>query len=165
MLVKVMHIYDFVRGRQFPHITFYGEVQEQPMQQQPDCAKFIFSVFIATYDRSNHRRQWSDEEAMCFLQTNVKNYVRNCVITEGYGIQNIVRLHDHKDQSLASLMVDKKLAVATEYLFPEKFEDEKSSHCWGNTTQTHLNILPAGFNIGASYAANPRSMFPCSCNF
>jgi hypothetical protein len=30
-------------------------------------------------------------------------------------------LHDHKDKSLANLMVDKKLAVATEYLFPEKF--------------------------------------------
>ncbi|EFX76795.1 hypothetical protein DAPPUDRAFT_248519 [Daphnia pulex] len=41
--------------------------------------------------------------------------------SEGYGTQNVVRLHDHKDKSLANLMVDKKLAVATEYLFPEKF--------------------------------------------
>jgi hypothetical protein len=67
MLVKVIHIHDFVRGRQFPHITFYGEVQEQPMQLQSDCAKFIFSGLIATYDRSNHRRQCSDDEAMYFF--------------------------------------------------------------------------------------------------
>jgi hypothetical protein len=34
-----------------------------------------------------------------------------CYYSEGYGTQNFVRLHDQKDQSLANLMVDKKLAV------------------------------------------------------
>ncbi|EFX63393.1 hypothetical protein DAPPUDRAFT_335522, partial [Daphnia pulex] len=56
MLVKVTHIDDSLRGRQSPHITFHGEVQDQPL-----CVKFILYGLIATYDRTNHRRQWSEE--------------------------------------------------------------------------------------------------------
>jgi hypothetical protein len=67
MLVKVIQIDDFVRERQSPRIIFYGEVQEQPMQLQSGCVKFILSGVIATYDRSNHRHQWSDE-AMFFYR-------------------------------------------------------------------------------------------------
>jgi hypothetical protein len=88
MLVKVIHIDDFVRGRQSQYI-FYGEVQEQPMQLQSGCVKFILSGLIGTYGRSNHRRQWSDE-AMFFLQTNVKNCVWNCVITAKVMVHKIL---------------------------------------------------------------------------
>jgi hypothetical protein len=156
MLVKVTHFDDSLRGRQSPHITFHGEVQDQPL-----CFKFILYGLIATYDRTNHRRQWS-KEAMGFLNTYVKNHLWNCCVVEGFGCvtDNGVCLYDRKDQTLlASRMVDKQLGIATVYFYEE--EDDKTFHCGGNTQQTHLNILPAGFHFGSTNAANQRylSMF------
>jgi hypothetical protein len=155
-------IYFCARLRGKPHITFYGEVQDQPLR-----VKFTLYGLIATFDRTHHRHQWSDA-AMVSLHTYVKNHVWNCYVLEGcgWGTDNVVFLYDHKDQSsLASRIIDKQLAIATVHFFEK--EDDISSHCWGNTQQTHLNILPAGFHFGSTNSANPRylSMFRCSFNF
>jgi hypothetical protein len=72
-------IYFCARLRGKPHITFYGEVQDQPLR-----VKFTLYGLIATYDRTHHRHQWSDA-AMVFLHTYVKNHVWNCYVLEGCG--------------------------------------------------------------------------------
>jgi hypothetical protein len=56
MLVNVTHIDDSLRGRQSLHVIFHGEVQDQPLR-----VKFILYGLIAMYDRTSHRRQWSEE--------------------------------------------------------------------------------------------------------
>lgn len=42
-----------------------------------------------------------------------------------HGTQEVVRLYDRNNQSLASVMVNQRLVVATDYFFPETSESEK----------------------------------------